>query len=108
MYYRIMNAAVMPQPGKYELAEITKGEFVELVQQADRQGLLKSYIGYQQNVDLIKQWTGVEIANNREQTMLLDGDLMLIMRLTYRPKPGTKGRPVRESDFEFYSCEYTI
>ena len=104
----ILNSAVMPQEGIYVLKKITKGKFCEELKYAYDFGILRNYIGYQQNIDFIKQWTGVELILSREETKIDDGDVMLIMKLKYRVKdPSTKGQPVSEEDYEFYMCYYS-
>lgn len=99
----LMNSAMMPAPGKYELARLSKDEFCRGVKQA---GNLHSYIGYPQNAELIEQWTGVTITVNRGQTDIRPGETMLIMKLKYRADNGTKGKPVDDDDFEFFACTY--
>lgn len=105
---KLTNSAVMPQHGVYRARQITKEEFVSLVQRAHAEGTLESYIGYPQNVELIRKWAGVDVALNRAETRLEDGDVMLVMKLRYRvADPSAKGAPVGEDDFEFYVVEYS-
>ncbi len=107
MKVRLVNSAVMPQPGVYRAERITKDEFCHLVKWSHQRGILVSYIGYQQNIELIKRWTGVEVELNRGMTELEDGDLMLVMKLKYRvADPSKKGEQVSESDFEFMTVRY--
>lgn len=107
MKVKLMNSAMMPSPGKYDCQEITKQAFSERLQSASQRDLLESYVGYQQNINLIKGWTGVSVPLSRAQTTLGCGDVMLIMRLNYRPAPGEKGRSVSEEDFTFFEVSYT-
>jgi hypothetical protein len=104
---KLLNSAMMPAPGIYKAESIAKDEFVHLVQQAHAEGSLESYIGYPQNVELIKQWTGVEVPLNRAQTTVEDGDVLLVMRLKYRVgNPAMKGAKVDARDFEFMRVGY--
>jgi len=105
---KLTNSAIIPQPGTYHARQITKEEFIALVQRASEQNFLESYIGYQQNVELIRKWTGVSVALNRAETKLESGDAMLVMKLKYRvADPSTKGAQVNEDDFEFYLIGYS-
>ena len=100
---KLMNSAMMPQPGVYNCKQITKEEFCDLLKQADK---IESFIGYPQNISLIKEWTGCTIPLCRDNTTFKDGDQALVMRLDYRVKPGTKGRKVDENDFSFFLVTY--
>lgn len=106
----LMNSAMMPQPGQYQMRSISQEEFVAILQSADAgEGgvVLKSSIGYPQNIPLIKKWSGVGVQLNRSQTTLQDGDAMLVMKLKYRvADPTTKGSAVPQDEFEFCFCEY--
>lgn len=101
-----MNAANMPQAGKYKLQKISKENFAMMLIEADQANTLISYIGYPQNAEVIKKMTGVAVAISRKETKLQSGDLMLIMKLAYRVQ-GIKGKKVDENDFVFFACNYT-
>lgn len=94
----LMNSAMMPVPGMYRCESISRETFCALLK-ADPSPL--SYIGYQQNVDLIREWTGISLPVSHEQTIMEAGDQALVMRLDYRAA-GTKGRKVGENDFSFF------
>ena len=104
---KLVNSAMMPVPGRYEAREISFEEFVERLVEAYEKGNLESYIGYPQNIELIKEWTGIEVELNRSKTDLEPGDELLVMKLKYRVQdPKTKGNVVDENDFEFMHILY--
>lgn len=104
---KLMNSAMMPHAGQYFCEEITHDNFCEiLVACADRDDL-ESYIGYPQNIELLKEWTGVEVPINRGMTNFKHGDQALVMKLNYRVNPKDKGRhQPRPEDFSFYVVSY--
>lgn len=102
----LLNSATMPSGGAYHLWPVAPAAFFEAVQAANKAGKLISSIGYQQNIDLIRQNTGVEPDLSREPTNIAHLDRLLIMRLKYRPDAGTKGRGVDPHDFEYFSGVY--
>jgi hypothetical protein len=104
----LLNSAVMTQEGVYTYKKISKEEFISFVKFFAGMGKLVSYIGYEQNAKLIRDWAGVEVEVNRKQLENLnDGDLMLVMKLKYRVEnPATKGAEVSEDDFEFALVYY--
>jgi hypothetical protein len=103
----LLNSAMMPQEGIYKMERITKEEFCSSVQAADENKCLTSYIGYPQNIALIKNWTGVEVQLNRAVCTCADGDTLLIMKLSYRVEPGAKGEQVPDDGFEFFKVSYS-
>ena len=102
----LLNSAIMPVEGVYELHEIGFHAFCETIKQYKDN--IMSYIGYPQNVELIKRWTGVDVGLNREAiTGFKEDDIILVMRLIYRVKnPSDKGKIVNEDDFKFYLVKY--
>lgn len=110
----LLNSAVMPCEGSYIIKAISQTEFVEVLQSAKKSGRLKSYIGYANTKHLIKQISGVEVKLSREQTVLSDGDNLLIcklkLRLTDNNHKADKNfqNALKVSDFEFFSCTYNI
>ncbi|RLC49254.1 MAG: hypothetical protein DRH57_00095 [Candidatus Cloacimonadota bacterium] len=107
MAVKLLNSAVMPKEGQYSAYKISFQEFKLLLQKAHKRGELESYIGYPQNVELIRKWTGIEVPLNRAETDLNDGDEMLVMKLKYRvSNPADKGKEVGEDDFEFFYVRY--
>ena len=104
---RLLNSAMMPTEGVYRLSKINKEEFVTILQKAVNENQLESYIGYPQNIELLKQWSGLDIPLNRKETVVEDGDTLLIMKLNYRPEAGSKGLDVNDSSFLFYRAEFS-
>lgn len=104
---KLMNSAMMPHAGTYRATSITKEEFVHLVQTAHTTGQLESYVGYEQNAKLIKEWSGVHVQVNRETTRFRDGDIAIVMKLRYRVNPASKGQKIDDTAFEFMRVEYT-
>ena len=105
---KLLNSAVMPiLDGIYEATKLTHPEFCEtLIRRADC-GELESFIGYQQNIELIKAWTGVEVELNSDSCILDDIDEMLVMKVKYRFNPADKARvTVSPDDFEFAAIRY--
>lgn len=77
---KLMNAAVMPQPGVYHVRRISEDEFVEWLHSVRWQ----SFIGYEATATHIKQIAGLHVPLSRDQVQLRDGDQMLVARLRYR------------------------
>ena len=105
MTVRLLNAAVMMRPGKYELWPLTPAQFASLVTK-DRP---VSYIGYPACAQLLSDLCNCDIPINRESTPVEDGDILLIARLKYRvDNPVAKGQVrARIEDYEFFECIFT-
>lgn len=104
----LVNSAMMPAlTGSYIAEELTKDEFVEAVREAEADGILESYIGYEQTAEQVSKWTGLEIPLNRTRADIRDLDIMLVIRLKFRPGLNTKGLQVDPADFEFARIYYT-
>ena len=106
----LMNSAVMPAGnyGTYEYSETSLEELKEVLK--GQHGPYTSHIGYQQNADLIEQWTGIRPEVSRTETLFEHGDAALVMRLKHRvADPSTKGAPVSSdpADWEFAWVTYT-
>lgn len=102
---KLMNSAMMPHPGHYELVAITKELFVHILRD---NGSVDSYVGYPQTAEFVQRISGVPIAVSRRQTVLTDGDRVLVVKLAYRPQDAnSKGQPVNENDYEFFLIRYT-
>ena len=97
----------MPQAGNYECDEITHQVFCDILKTHHAHGDIESFIGYLQNANLIKQWTGIQVQLNRSDIQLDDEDRMLVMKLKYRiGEPTSKGAIVNPSDFQFFLICY--
>ena len=103
----VMNAAMMPLEGTYQMKRIDEKTFFNALIAACGDGVLSSSLGYQQNVDYIRKKTGLSFFTTRAETKIQDGDRLLIMKLRYRVDGLPKGAPVDENDFEFFWCEFT-
>jgi len=103
---KLLNSAMMPAAGTYHCKQINFEEFVQIVKNKHSDGSLESFIGYPQNISLLKKWTGCDIELNRSTTVLKDIDEILVMRINYRPDANAKGRDVDEKDFEFFYVKY--
>jgi hypothetical protein len=104
MTYRLLNSAVMPVDGSYELHRLAITQFITLV----REEKPISYIGYHECRDFLERICGVPIALNREITPVDDGDCLLIARLKYRVgNPIAKGQhKAAPGDYEFFFCRF--
>lgn len=98
----LMNARVMPQPGRYECYRVMEDEFAERVRRLTE---FESWIGYEQTASWIEQLTGRAVPLNRGIVALKDDDTMLVCSLAYRVDPRTKGGFQRE-DWEYYIVRY--
>lgn len=101
---RLLNSAMMPKVGRYQLSEISAKEFFDKLTNAHNTWQLDSYIGYPQNADFIEMMCGIRPRINRNVTKLEDGDTLLIIKLAYRPK--IKGARVDEKSFCYYESTY--
>ena len=101
---KLLNSAMMPQPGIYLNKRISKEVFIEHV----RRGT-ESFVGYPDTAKFIEDLTGCEIPINREQTFLDAQDEMLIIKLKYRVQsPQEKGKFTPGiDDYEFFYCLYS-
>lgn len=108
MHYRLLNSAMMPAFGKYEYHELSPDEFAGHVRGGHRDGILTSYIGYQQTADFIGRLAGVPIAVSRDQTVMEDGDVLLIARLRYRVAGRKAKSDLMPEDFVFGIAYYSI
>lgn len=102
---RLLNSAMMPAEGIYEMSRLTEDEFVNAL----RAGMFISYIGYPETAKHIADISGVEVPLNRGATYIDDGDTLLICKLKYRVQnPGDKGKftPGRD-DYEYFIVEYS-
>ena len=104
----LMNSAMMPHEGDYRMVKIAAKDFFREIREA-KTDKIRSYIGYTENIRLIKENTGIDIVISKENTILEPGDIILVMKLIYRPE--NKRMYLREkaaqlSDFEFFRIFY--
>lgn len=101
----LMNSAMMPRPGFYACAHIGPEKFVQAFHELSSAGWeVSSSIGYPQNAEILSRMLGRKIPVSLQQTIPGSGDVMLIMKLSYRMRE--KGAKVDESDFEFWAAVY--
>lgn len=112
MYY-LLNSALMVSEGRYELRKISPEQFFSILKVEWAYGNLKSYIGYQVNLDIIKEKTGISLEPTREEIKdLRDGDILLIMKLKYRlsdvklKADKEFQSSLGEGDFDYYIAHY--
>lgn len=108
MTTHILNSAVMPVEGCYNLKQISENEFAYAVFKAyhEQPESVKSWIGYEQNLNVIEDIAHVRLELCRDVTQIEHGDRLLIMRLKYRPDTASKGKKVDAEDFEFFQGYY--
>lgn len=109
MMIRLLNAAVMPRPGRYVMTALTADQFRDRLLDAVQSGRVVSYIGYDATADVIQDLTGWRPPISRESTELADGDEMLVCRLKYRvANPAMKKhQSPTVGDMEFFSVIYS-
>lgn len=115
MIVHLLNAAVMPHAGFYELKQIDVSTFVELVREASEAGNLRHYIGYKETLEIIQTICRLNLGDiNVAQTELKNGDRFLVVRLRRRLTPEEKVRTVKQGatltveDFDFFSGVYQL
>lgn len=111
MATHLLNSAMAPtMNGVYRWRKISLAEFGEKLKAGLQSGSLINYIGYGDNLRLLREQFGVNLQTNREQAQIRSGDNLLVMRLKYRVKnPGEKAGEVRHTieEFEFGFAEFS-
>lgn len=111
MTIHMINSAMAPRmSGVYRWRTISLEEFGQRLNAGLRSGELKNYIGYGDNLRLLREQFGVNLQTSREPVWIQFGDSLLVMRLKYRVKdPREKAGQVRHSinDFEFGFASYS-
>lgn len=105
----LLNAWVMPNPGKYECKKITANEAKAIFQKHLKD--YKSYIGYPNSCKVLSELFGVQIGLCRDSFEFKNGDMALAARLTYRVP--TNEKSTREhgqhlADYEFALITFSI
>lgn len=106
----LLNSPVMATEGHYCLRRVSAQRFAHEL----RAGPFKSYVGYAETARILSELADVKVPVSRAQTVLQDGDVMLIARLKYRvAEPGAKRQgsapwePKTIDDFEFFIASYS-
>mgnify|MGYP000682456561 CR=1 FL=1 len=107
--YILLNSAMMPAPGNYQLVEMTREDWAKAIQRAASEAQIQSYIGYPDTAKHVQDITGLPIEVNRAETVLGDSATMFIVKLKYRvSNPAEKGQfTPTDSDYAYYVARYT-
>ena len=116
MTVHLLNAAVMPHEGFYELKPLSPAAFANEVRAAHADVLLKHYIGYQSTLTLLEGLCKIKLgAINVEQTEMQNGDIFFVARLRRRVSPLSKRVQTRLhdetleiADFDFFVGRYWV
>ena len=111
----LLNAAVMPHEGSYQLEEISPVQFGQEVAAAHASGNFRHYVGYADTLAILNDLCGIDLGEiNIEQTEFADGDIFYVARLRRRVSPYTKrvhthrqGNKLEIQDFDFFRGRYT-
>ena len=99
----LMNSCVMVGPGEYKCTRISLDQFRGIFNANNSN--FKSYIGYPNTAKVFWEITGRKIELCRDKTDLRVGDIMLCMRLKYRPpidEKATRKHGNHIEDYEFF------
>ena len=81
----LLNTAMMPAAsGIYRSFPLTAEEFASRASVAHDNGNFVSYVGYKTTAELLSNLCGFEIRENRAETRIKSGDILLIARIKYR------------------------
>ena len=109
MTVHLLNSAMMPAAnGIYQSKALTREEFAERALESYNKGVLISYVGYKQTAEILSDLCGFEVRENRKETLIEDGDMLLIARIKYR-LANHLGRDAKPSidDLEFRVVYYS-
>jgi hypothetical protein len=103
---KLMNSAMMPVPGVYRVQKISPEQAREILKKHNN--TFESYIGYEDTARFMSQILGVDVPVNRAETVLTDGDEILVCKLRYRLKnPADKGNfTPSDDDYEWFWVKY--
>lgn len=100
--YKLLNSAVMPRPGRYDVKPLTVAEFAARLLQG-----FESFVGYPETAAHIERVALVHVPISRDPVTLEDGDVMLVCRLKYRlADPAQKANKDFKPKFDDY--EYLL
>ena len=106
----LLNSAMMPAAdGVYLSKQLTAAEFASRASFAYDNGNLISYVGYKSTAQLLSELCGFEIRENRAETLIDDGDILLVARIKYRlgERPNPDAKPALD-DLEFRVVYYSL
>lgn len=107
MTTHVLNSAMMPLEGSYSIKKVDRHHFFGRIKEVRAMNdFLMSWIGYEQNADVIEANTGWRPPICRDVTKIDHGDRLLMMRLKYRPEQRAKGFQVDAHDFEYFEAYY--
>ena len=96
--------------GTYTSQKITVSEFANSAMKAYDEGNLVSSVGYKSTAELLSDLVGFEIRESRAETIVEDGDVLLIARVKYRlgnrMKMKADAKPTLD-DLEFRIVHYS-
>ena len=107
----LLNAAICPAAGTYDVREIDQKSFFQLLVSAiqDDDIEFKHFIGYEETLDFVQESLGRTIGTgriNRDGVELQDLDEMLVIRLTYHDDNKKEFKNLTLNDFEFLQVFY--
>ena len=107
----LLNSAVMPQKGYYQLHQQDQVDWVEeLVAHYNetKDEYFRHYIGYESTLAFVRHLTGLWLPEaNKDKTVLENKDYLYIIRLKYRVTSFEKKQDnPHPDDFEFFSGRY--
>ena len=108
MTVHLLNSAMMPAAnGIYQSKALTREEFAACALEAYNKGVLISYVGYKNTAEMLSDLCGFEVRENRKETLIEDGDILLVARIKYRlaNHPGRDAKPSID-DLEFRVVTY--
>ena len=114
MTVHLLNAAVMPHEGCYQLRAIAPVEFKMSIRAAHGDGVLRHYIGYPNTLKVVENLTGLDLGGtNVDQTKMEDNAIFYVIRLRRRVSPTEKriatrgvGDRLEISDFDFFKGRF--
>ena len=114
MTIHLLNAAVMPHEGSYQLEELSPAQFGQEVAAAHASGNFRHYVGYPDTLVIINNLCGIDLGEvNVGQTEFEDGEIFYVARLRRRVSPLSKrvhthhqGNKLEISDFDFFRGKY--
>lgn len=96
---KLVNFAIMPNPGNYKLSELTKEEFTKIIKKND----IESFVAFKITASIIEELTGKKIEVNKKRCYFDKAEKYLIVILKEKEK--FKKR-LTADDFIYYQCEY--